>query len=168
MSETLLHKDDRGILRISGNETILEDVTSSGDPVAYRLRSKNETVGKISVDVPVGSGWKEVGYVGFKRDERGRTDPAHEGALEVEFWSHIPGQAYEDPNYERIFAIRHDGVVFYKGGASGAAANFLESINGQHVTVHQNDGNLVTYDTTRGPVGDANAAIWSSQTGPIG
>ena len=143
MSTTILHEDSRGRIVAEGNELIIEDKTS-GDPVAIRYRSNNETKGKLSIDKYVNGAWRELGLVQYKEDERGRTDPAHADALEVEFWSHIPGRDFEDPSYERIFSIRHDGVIFHKGLPS-AAPNVLRSTNGRVVLAAQDDGNLVLY-----------------------
>lgn len=144
MSETVLHNDDRGRLVVDGNEAILTDKVAGGDPVAIRLRSENETKGKLSVDKFVNGAWRELGLIGFKEDERARTNPAHRNAVEYEFWTHIAGRdTFEDADYERAFAIRHDGVVFYKGGA--AASNVLRSTNGQVLLAAQDDGNLVLY-----------------------
>lgn len=110
MSETLLHRDDRGEVRADGNELFIEDRVPGGDPVAVCLHSINETIGKLAIRMRVGGSWKEVGFIGFKRDERGRTDPAHRDALEVQFWTHIPGRGFEDPDYRLMFAVRHDGI----------------------------------------------------------
>ena len=112
----------------------------------------------------VGGSWKEVGFVGFKRDERGRTDPAHRDALEVESWTHIPGRGFEDPDYARMFVIRHDGTT---GAMAPAAVDRMTSLDGRFVTVQQGDGNFVTYDTALGPVGDASAAVWSAWSGKV-
>lgn len=166
MSTTLLHKDDRGCVYADGNELFIEDTVERGDPVALSFHSINETIGKISPRMRVGGSWKEVGFVNFKRDERGRTDLAHRDALEIEVWTHIPGRGFEDPDYERAFAIRHDGVVFYKGSAAGTVDR-MTSANGRFVTVQQDDGNFVTYDTAKGPVGDVRAAVWSAWSGKI-
>ena len=160
MSETLLHRDERGEIRADGNELFVEDRVPTGDPVAICLHSINETIGKLSIRMRVGGSWKEVGFVGFKRDERGRTNPAHRDALEVEFWTHIPGRGFEDPDYQRMFVIRHDG-------ATGAPVDRMTSPDGRFVTVQQGDGNFVTYDAALGPVGDPNAAVWSAWGGKV-
>ena len=164
MSVTLLHDDERGRLHVDGNEAILTDKVSTGDPVALRLRSTNETKGKISVDTQVNGVWRELGFVGFKADERGRVDPAHRDALEVEFWSHIPGRDFEDPSYTRIFAIRHDGPVFYAGsGNSSGAPAMLRSPNGRMVLAAQDDDNLVLYvdgQPVRALHGVATEKVW--------
>ena len=140
---TVLHRDARGLLEAEGNELISEDLTD-GDPVAFRMRSLNETKGKLSVDMRVGGGWKELGFVGFKADERGRYNVEHRDALEVEVWSHLPGRGFEDPDYERIFAIRHDGVAFYKGDPV-YGRNELRHPDGVYWCVQQGDGNFVGY-----------------------
>lgn len=114
---------DEGRLALRGNELLLYDRTS-GDPVAIRWRTNNETKGKLCADVFVADAWREVGYMSAKLDERGRTDPAHRDAVEWEWWSHIPGQGWNDANYERVFAIRHDGPVFYKGMAPTHVSRF--------------------------------------------
>ena len=139
---TVLHRDARGLLEAEGNELISEDLTD-GDPVAFRMRSQNETKGKLSVDMRVGGSWKELGLIAFKADERGRYNVEHRDVLEVEVWSHIPGRGFEDADYERIFAIRHDGVVFYKGGADDR--NELRHPDGVYWCVMQHDGNFVGY-----------------------
>lgn len=115
MSVTILHRDEMGEVRAEGNELFIEDRTV-GDPVALCFHSNNETKGKISIRQFVSGAWREIGFVGFKADERGRTDPAHRNCLEMEVWSKKAGDSYEDPDYERVFAIRHDGFVAYKGG----------------------------------------------------
>lgn len=146
MSKTLLHRDDRGEVRADGNELFVEDRVATGDPVAICLHSINETIGKLSIRMRVGGSWKEVGFIGFKRDERGRTDPAHRDALEVEFWTHIPGRGFEDPDYRRMFAIRHDGITSTQ--ASPRVTRFY-SDDGRYCFNVQGDagGHLVQYDT---------------------
>lgn len=159
---TTLHKDDRGHVYAEGNEVFIEDLVPGGDPVALCLHSINETIGKFSIRMRVGGSWKEVGFVGFKRDERGRTDPAHRDALEVEVWTHIPGRGFEDPDYRRMFVIRHDGVT-----GIAAPSDRMTSLDGRFVTVQQGDGNFVTYDTALGPVGNTSAAVWSAWSGKV-
>ena len=158
MSTTVLHRDERGEVRVEGNEVIVTDLTA-GDPVALRFRSNNETKGKHSIDKYVNGAWRELGFIGYKEDERGRTNPAHRGCLEVEFWSHKPVSSWEDADYERVFAVRHDGVVFYKGGGP-AAGDMLISKNGKFATLQQGDGNLVTYK--RNPDGSLGTFVWAS------
>ena len=109
-TEVQIAETNQGRLVLKGNELLLYDLTS-GDPVAIRFRSHNETKGKHSIDAYVNGTWRELGFVGFKADERGRTDPAHRDALEVEFWTHIPGRGFEDADYRRMFSIRHDGAT---------------------------------------------------------
>ena len=145
MSVTLLHRDDRGQLTADGNEVILEDRTA-GDPVAVRFRSHNETVGKLSIDVEVEGVWREIGLLIFKADERGRTDPAHRGALEVRALTHIPGRPYEDADYREMCAIRHDGLtVNGRPLPAPATPALLRSLDGRLVLAAQDDGNLVLY-----------------------
>lgn len=166
---TLLHRDQRGELRAEGNEMILEDRVSGGDPVAFRMRSINETIGKLSIDMQLPNGvWKEVGYIGFGRDERGRTDPAHASALEIEVWSHIPGRDFEDPNYEKILVIRHDGLEA-PGLGSRAEFDHLTSPNGRFLAKMQDDGNFVVYDKDpdQNPSTPWWSAVWSWFTGRI-
>lgn len=134
MSTTILHRDDRGEVRVDGNELFIEDRTS-GDPVAICLHSNNETIGKLSFRAYINGAWREVGFVGFGRDERGRTDLAHRDALEVEFWTHKPNEGFEDANYKRMFTIRHDGITF-DGGNSGVMPKKIAlraEANGQFV-----------------------------------
>ena len=151
--EVTVATTDEGRLDMRGNELLIYD-TTSGDPVALRYRSNNEMRGKHSIDKFVNGAWRELGFVAYKEDERGRTDPAHQNCLEVEFWSKKAGNSWEDADYERVFAIRHDGVVFYKGGAStsGRVTRFF-SDNGKFCYNVQGDpasgpaGRIVVYDT---------------------
>lgn len=166
-TEHLISESDEGILVLRGNETILRDKTS-GDPVATRWRSANETIGKHCIDVEVVNPvtgeriWRELGYWSGKRDERGRTDPAHAEAVEWEFWSHIPGRGWDDKDYERVFGIRHDGPVFYKGSSTGS--HEFRHPNGVIWGVMQGDGNLVLYKN-RVPFDYATGdSYWSSGT----
>lgn len=136
-TEVLIAETDEGRLVLRGNELLLYDKTS-GDPVAVRWRTANETEGKVCIDAFVSGAWREVGYLSSKIDERGRTDPAHQDAAEWEFWSHIPGRGWDDPDYERVFAIRHDGGVFYKGGGGGMPSAF-RSDDGRYLYNVQGD-----------------------------
>ncbi len=159
MSETLLHRDDEGEVKAKGNEVIIEDRTA-GDPVAIRFRSNNETRGKHSIDKFVDGAWREIGLIIYKEDERGRTNPSHRNALEVNFLTHIAVRdTFEDADYETMFGIRHDGVVFYKGGVV-ADIDRIISADGRFVTVQQSDGNLVTYKAVDGVI--TGPAVWSS------
>ena len=143
-TEVTLAETNQGKLVLRGNELILYD-TTSGDPVANRFRSNNETKGKHSIDKFVNGAWRELGFIGYKEDERGRVNPAHRNCLEIEFWSHISGRTtFDDRDYERVFAIRHDGVVFYKGDHLGDDTLIVHD-GGRFATAFQNDGNLVTY-----------------------
>lgn len=165
--EVRIATTDEGHLDMRGNEVLWYDDTSTGDPVAIRFRSNNETKGKHSIDKYVNGAWRELGFVSYKEDERGRTNPAHRNCLEIEVWSKKAGDSWEDADYERVFAIRHDGVQFFKG-ASGPSpqGNKLISVDGRFVTVLQaGDGHMVQYDLTLGPEGDPNAAVWSSWHG---
>lgn len=166
MSVTTLHEDDRGKIYADGNELFVEDKVAGGDPVALGFHSVNETIGKLSPRMRVGGSWKEVGFVNFKRDERGRTDPAHRDALEIEVWTHIPGRGFEDPDYERMFGIRHDGVVFYKGSSAGVVHQAW-SPNMRFLTNWQDDGHIVQYDTAdpRFATDPGAAAVWSNWHG---
>ena len=157
MSTTVLHRDDRGEVRAEGNELIITDLTA-GDPVAIRFRSNNETKGKHSIDTYINGRWRELGFIGYKEDERGRTNPAHRGCLEVEFWSHKPVDSWEDADYERVFAVRRDGIVLYKGNVP--SSDRLVSANGKFATIQQGDGNLVTY--RRNQDGALGPAVWAS------
>src|SRR3990167_3055893 len=135
--EELIAKTDEGRLIMRGNELLIYDDTATGDPVALRFRSMNETKGKHSIDKYIQGAWRELGFIGYKEDERGRTDPAHRNCLEIEFWGHKPGDSFEDADYERVFAIRHDGPVFYKG--TGAPPTGLPS-------AFQSDDGLFLYN----------------------
>ena len=115
-TEVQIAETDEGRLTLRGNELLIIDKTS-GDPCALRFRTSNETVGKITFDTFIEGAWREFGYISGKKDERGRTDPAHANAPEFEFWGHKPNAGWNDADYERLFAIRHDGVVFYMGGS---------------------------------------------------
>lgn len=147
MSETILHRDSRGEVRADGNELFIEDRTATGDPVAICLHSINETIGKLSIRMRVGGSWKEVGFIGFKRDERGRSDPQHRDALEIECWTHIPGRGFEDPDYRRMFSIRHDGVSVLTPPAPRVTRFFSD--DGRFCFNVQGDsgGFIVQYDT---------------------
>ena len=158
-TEVQIAETNQGRLVLKGNELLLYDLTS-GDPVAIRFRSHNETKGKHSIDVHVNGTWRELGFVGYKADERGRTNPAHRHALEIEFWTHKAGrESFEDADYERMFAIRHDGVVFYKGDHLGDDTLIVHD-GGKFATAFQGDGNLVTY--RRNPNGTLGAPVWAS------
>lgn len=164
-TEVLLAETNEGRLVFKGNELLVYD-TTSGDPCAVRMRSNNETIGKYSFDVNANGSWRELGYFSCKKDERGRTNPAHANAPEYEFWGHKAGtNSWEDPDYERLFAIRHDGVVFHKGGGGAGSVDKLVSSDGRFVTITQTDGHMVQYDTNLGPVGNPSAAVWSSWHG---
>lgn len=162
-TEVTVAETDEGKLVLRGNELLVLDKTS-GDPCATRFRTSNETAGKICADIFIDGAWREYGYLSVKQDERGRTDPAHRYAPEFEFWGHKPNAGWNDADYERLFAIRHDGVVFYKGSTQ---TDKMVSNNGRFITVQQGDGNFVTYDLRYGPEGDPNAAIWSAWGGKI-
>lgn len=153
----LIAETDEGRLVLHGNEVELYDLTGR-DPVALRLRSANEGIGKLSFDRPDGrGGWTEIGYIFGKRDERGRSTPQFANAIEYEFWR----SGSRDSDAERLFAVRVDGAVFYKGGSS-ASVDRMTSSDGRFVTVQQTDGNFVTYDTRIAPVGEPRAAVWAS------
>jgi len=120
-TEVILGTTNEGELRLRGNELLLYDLVhllrGSGDPVAFRFRSHNETKGKLSVDKFVDGAWREIGLVIFKEDERGRTNPAHAGTMELRVLMHQPGKPYDDHDpitgenfYPEVFAIRHDGL----------------------------------------------------------
>ena len=160
-TEVQIAETNQGRLVLRGNEQILTDLTA-GDPVATRFRSNNETKGKHSIDKFVDGAWRAIGEMFFKEDERGRTNAAHRNCLEIEFWSHISGRTtFDDRDSERVFAIRHDGVVFYKGGAAPAGDDTLVVHDGgRFATAFQGDGNLVTY--RRNPDGSLGAAVWAS------
>ena len=156
---------DEGRLTLKGNELLLYD-TTAGDPVAIRFRSNNETRGKHSIDKFVDGAWRELGFIVYKEDERGRNQPQHANTLEIVVWAHKPQQAWNDADYEPVFAIRHDGLVAYQGGGDSNTDNKLVSADGRFVTVLQAaDGHMVQYDMSRGPEGDPNAAVWSSWHG---
>lgn len=156
MSKTTLHRDERGEVYAEGNELFIEDRVVEGDPVAICLHSINETIGKLSIRMRVGGSWKEVGFVGVKRDERGRTDPTHRDALEVQFWTHIPGRGFEDADYRLMFAIRHDGTSMGQPQMPTAISN----PNGRYRFQLQDDGNGVLVDYGVDPP----VAIWATGT----
>lgn len=66
-------------------------------------------------------------------------------------------------------ATRHDDgrVEWHVGGGGGSGvAHELRSKNGRFVMpLQETDGNFVIYDTTKGPVGDPEAAIWDAASG---
>lgn len=149
----LIAQTDEGRLLLHGNE--LELYATGDDPVAIRLRSPNGGIGKLSWDAPDGAGgWTEIGYIFGKRDERGRTDSAHAGKVEFEFWQ----SGSRDGDGKRLFTVRHDGVVL----GSPVQVDRMADPSGRFVTVQQGDGNFVTYDRTKGEVGDERASVWRS------
>ena len=158
-TEVKIAETDEGVLTLRGNELLLIDKTN-GDPVAVRYRTSNEGKGKICADKFVEGAWRELGYFAVKEDERGRTDPTHANTAEWEFWGHKPSNNWNDQDYERLFAIRHDGVVFFKGSAS-PTPDMLISGNGKFALVQQSDGNSVCYrrDSITGALGEP---VWAS------
>ena len=122
---------DEGGLQLHGNELELYDRTGH-DPVAIRLRSGNGGIGKVSFDYPSANGWTELGYIFAKKDERFPTDPT----IEFECWK--SGSA--DADAERLFAVRVDGVVFYKGsgGPSPRVTRFYTD-GGKFLINYQDD-----------------------------
>ena len=159
-TEVEIASTDEGRLALRGNELLVFDKTN-GDPCAVRFRTYNETAGKLTFDIFIEGAWREFGYISGKQDERGRTDPAHRYAPEFEFWGHKPNAGWNDSDYERLFAVRHDGFIAYKGGGGGGgASDTLISNNGKFAFVIQGDGNAVTY--RRNQDGSLGAAVWAS------
>lgn len=166
-SETILHEDDEGQIAAVGNELLITDKNADQpDPVAVRMRSNNETIGKWSVDAFRNGRWREIGRIDVKRDERGRTNQAHADALEVNVWTHIPGHAFEDVDYKLVFGIRHDGPVFYVGTGAPPSPlpHMFASDDGKYRYNVQGDptleyplGRIVQYRTN----GSDDAAQWT-------
>ena len=148
--ETILHEDEEGRLSVVGNALIVQDKNhengGEADPVELRFHSENETIGKWSVCAFRAGRWREIGLVMVKRDERGRTNPAHRDALEIRILTHIPGrESFEDADYQHMFSIRHDGIVLTSGavlsgagGAGGPVTRFYTD-GGQFVVNWQDD-----------------------------
>ena len=126
-TEAVIAETNQGRLVLRGNELVLYD-TTSGDPVAIRYRSHNETKGKHSSDKFVNGAWRELGLVIYKEDERGRTDPAHANTLEIRVLAHAPTGNFNDADYSEVFAIRHDGITVrgqpIGGGQPGRVPRF--------------------------------------------
>ena len=162
--EHLFHEDDYGRYSMYNGERRLDALVD--DPVADRMGSRSRSIGKRSGDHLRPDGTRdELILDQLKRDERHwPRDP-----LVGEIARHLraPGQSGADTLIE---TVRFDGVTYHVPiiaaagivGISSTRTDRMTSADGRFVTVQQGDGNFVTYDTAKGPVGDATAAVWAS------
>lgn len=153
---------DEGRMELKGNELLLYDKTS-GDPVAWRSRSHNGGMAKWSLDAWIGGQWVEIGYLFGKRDER----PGFGNCAEFEFWHKLPGDGSQDSDYVRSVSIRHDGVVFHRGSRAPSSSARIVHEGGRFVTIHQNDGHIVTLDTNNSADEATWEPVWSNWGGLI-
>lgn len=147
------------------NGELLNNATVD-DPVAYRGGGTARSLVKWSGDHIRPDGvHEELVLDQYKRDElKFRAGDPMCG--EVTRHLRGPGQSGADTLIE---TVRVDGIVYEVPiiCKQGITVDRFLSQSGEFVTVQQGDGNLVTYSTRLGAVGDPKAAIWSSFGGRI-
>lgn len=147
------------------------------DPIKLRFGAWNLPRGKyyigtIGMDVLRRDGngnitREEVGFIKLAVDEMVDGDGDPVPMIEL-FLAPKVGQS-QDTDMERVVTISRKGAIFrVPTNASGKAiTDRMISGDSRFVTIQQGDGNFVTYDSSLGPVGDRNAAIWSAWGGKI-
>lgn len=170
---------DGGIFKYIGlNETALD--SKKDDPPKHRLgvirelESWGRSLGAIAFDLVHSSGSREeMVLIQGKETEDSAGNKTRGGELYLGLKK--PGTAStDDAMHDALVVTYNQGFRFnlpvyapnLGDGASGVTER-LVSQDGRYVTVQQTDGNLVTYDTSLGQVGDPNAAIWSSFGGAV-
>lgn len=175
----VLHELPHALLRGYTNELAFDqkpnpdgDGPTFDDPVKLRFGAFRPVDGRpgfyvaaISMDVLAGDDRDptrlEKGFLALKMDP--------EPCLEV--YMQKRADTVEDRDMVCVMRIsasgleldpKHTGGISLRGVRVEGRVDRMTSGDGRFVTVQQGDGNFVTYDTTRGPVGTAAAAVWAS------
>ena len=164
---TQLARSSYGRVEHEGNELLV--ISDNSDPPKVRCRAPaaSGVKGTYSFDTQRPDGrYEEIGWVMGKQDERYRSDPYdYTGQIDLNVRRYIPG-TQDDPQFKKIMEVRWDSVTYHVpiigAGAVAGQPDRMTSRNGRFVTVQQDDGNFVTYDTTRGEVGTPAAAVYAS------
>src|SRR3990167_10125215 len=99
--------------------------------------------------------------VGIKLGE----GPGDCGVLEVHL---MKPNATDDEDMVKVVTMTPSGIEFHvpvTGLLMGKTDRMVNRQSERFVTVQQGDGNFVTYDTAKGPVGEPSAAVWSAWGG---